>query len=93
MAALELIFPDEPVVEGIVDEYLLGEELLVCPVLHPEVTARTVVLPPGEWRNAFDAAVPTLSGPQRVEVAVTPEDLPVFCRSDSEIVISGAAGG
>jgi len=88
MAALELIFPKEPLVRGVVDEYLLGEELLVCPVFSPQATARMVVVPPGEWRDAFDPKAPTFAGPLRIEVAVTPEDVPVFCRSDSEIVIA-----
>jgi len=91
MAALELVFPNEPLLLGVVDEYLLGEQILVCPVLLPGVTTRTVVLPPGQWRDAFDPTGPTFAGPLCLEVAVTPEDLPVFCRSDSEIVIGETA--
>ena len=33
------------------DEFLLGEEILVAPVLEKGATERTVVFPPGRWRG------------------------------------------
>ncbi|MCB9677734.1 MAG: glycoside hydrolase family 31 protein [Alphaproteobacteria bacterium] len=38
-------------------DYLLGEELLVAPVVRPGETTRRVVLPEGEWLDWFDGTV------------------------------------
>lgn len=39
------------------DVYLLGDDLLVAPVVDPGVTTRTVTLPPGAWIHWFDGTV------------------------------------
>jgi alpha-D-xyloside xylohydrolase len=36
------------------DVYLLGDDLLVAPIVDPGVVERTVTLPPGEWIRWFD---------------------------------------
>jgi alpha-glucosidase len=36
---------------AITDQFLLGEEILVAPVLHKGATERLVIFPPGEWRG------------------------------------------
>jgi alpha-glucosidase len=48
--ALEYQYPNRDY-GAITDEFLLGEEILVAPVLHKGATARTVVFPPGAWRG------------------------------------------
>lgn len=35
------------------DEFLLGSDLLAAPVVHPGVTQRDVLLPPGTWIDAW----------------------------------------
>ncbi len=40
-----------PGYEDLLDQFLLGQDILVAPVLQPGVTVRRVVLPPGRWRT------------------------------------------
>jgi alpha-glucosidase (family GH31 glycosyl hydrolase) len=56
---------------------MLGDDVLVAPVLEPRATSRTVVIPPGEWR-AWDGTL--LSGTRNVEVKVDVSTLPFFER-------------
>jgi alpha-glucosidase len=55
MSALELAHPGEPLCAGVEDAYLLGDDLLVAPVIEPECARRRVVLPPGEWIALWSA--------------------------------------
>jgi hypothetical protein len=77
MCALELVYPD---MHPVTDQYLLGEDLLVAPVLSPDCGLRRIVFPPGEWIDLFDPMV-SYEGPVTVEVAVGPDDIPVFVRA------------
>jgi alpha-glucosidase (family GH31 glycosyl hydrolase) len=70
----------DPGLAGVEDQFLLGDDLLVAPVLEPGATERTVVLPPGSWRDLFSPASVHV-GPGPVTVAVGPDDIPVFVRA------------
>ena len=106
MASLELVYPDEPLLAGIDDEYLFGEDLLVAPVIEPNCASRSVAFPSGKWIDlwsavSFDDAsrrfvmngerqVVEYLGPVRTEVAVTDDEIPVFVRSGSVINLLSA---
>ena len=77
MCALELAHPD---IGPVSDQYLLGEHLLVAPVLEPGCTARRVVLPPGRWVDLFDPQR-SFGGPAEIDADVGPDDIPVFVRA------------
>jgi len=62
---------------GVQDQFLLGEDLLVAPVLEPRATSRTVLLPPGRWVATDGLAV---DGPSEIEVPVTLASLPRWRR-------------
>jgi alpha-glucosidase len=65
------------------DEYLLGPDLLVAPVIEPGVTARQVYLPAGDW---YDWHTDDLVGGSRFLTAATPMDqIPIFARGGSVI--------
>lgn len=49
MRACGLLWPDSEALVGLDDQYLLGDDLLVAPVLGPGVRSRQVVVPPGRW--------------------------------------------
>jgi sulfoquinovosidase len=80
MCALELVHPE---LGPVWDQYLLGPDLLVAPVLVPGASRRRVVVPPGRWVGLFGAAddVQELVGPGEVVVPVTLEEIPVYLRS------------
>jgi hypothetical protein len=68
------------------DQYLLGEHLLVAPILEPGCTARRVVLPEGRWMDLFDPTG-SLTGPAEIEVEVGPDDIPVFVRAGAVLAL------
>jgi len=49
LRALFIEFPDDPGSWLIEDEYLLGSDILVAPLMHTGTTSRHLYLPPGEW--------------------------------------------
>jgi sulfoquinovosidase len=83
MCALELAYPD---IGPVPDQYLLGEHLLVAPVLEPDCWSRRVVLPPGRWAGLFDPAR-SFTGPAVISVPVGPDDIPVFVRSGAVLAL------
>ncbi len=60
------------------DEYLLGNDILVCPMLAENCKSREVYLPDGEWVDFFDGTV--YSGGRKI-TAGTADRLPVFTRN------------
>jgi alpha-glucosidase (family GH31 glycosyl hydrolase) len=76
MRNLEYVFPGRGYGDA-KDEFLMGDDLLVAPVLEKGAASRRVVLPPGSWR-ADDGAL--FEGPAEVEVAAPLARLPHFER-------------
>ena len=52
---MEYVFPDAEY-ENIKDQFLLGDEILVAPVLKKNQANRTIVLPAGKWKG-FDGKI------------------------------------
>lgn len=59
------------------DQYMLGDDVLVAPVVIKSQTNRMVNLPPGRWRDDGGTAH---VGPARLEVAAPLERIPHFVR-------------
>ena len=57
--ALFVEYPDDPGSWLVEDEYLLGSDLLVAPLLETGMTGRAVYLPPGKWIDYQTAKVYT----------------------------------
>ena len=70
------VFPGEGL-ERCNTQFMLGDDLLVAPVLEKGATARRVQLPRGSWR-AWNGDV--LEGGVSVELPVTLRDVPTFQR-------------
>lgn len=63
---LMLEFPDDPASRAVSDQFMLGDALLVAPVVTPGATKRTLYLPPGKWFHVWTGA--EHSGGQSVTV-------------------------
>ena len=77
MRNLEYAYPGRGYAE-IKDEFLMGEDLLVAPVVEEGAKSRKVVLPPGAW-CADDGK--THQGPATIEVETPLARLPYFERA------------
>ncbi|MFB7635924.1 TIM-barrel domain-containing protein [Streptomyces sp. NPDC056149] len=73
------------------DAFLLGDALLVAPVLEAGAVRRVVRLPRGRW---YDTATGrAYDGPGRVWVAAPLSRIPVLARAGSVVPVAGADGG
>jgi alpha-glucosidase (family GH31 glycosyl hydrolase) len=61
--------------EKIKDEFLLGDDILVAPVLRGNARARTIVFPLGTWKGDDGS---TVVGPKSVEVSTPLDRLPWY---------------
>ena len=62
-------------VESSLDQFVLGNDVIVAPVVEKGARSRSVVLPPGNWR-AEDGK--SYRGGQTVKIEVPLERLPYF---------------
>ncbi len=60
------------------DTYLLGDDLLVAPVVERGATSRAVLFPPGRWRDWWTGELH--EGPGEATVAAPLDTLPLFVR-------------
>ncbi len=62
-------------------EYLLGDDVLVAPVLERGAVTKDVYLPTGLWRDEVDPEHPLYTGPIWLQAYPAPlETLPYFTR-------------
>lgn len=78
MRALAVEFPSDAKSWTVSDEYLLGDGLLVAPIVDEGVTSRSVYLPPGEWIS-WDGQTNT-TGPADISVQAEMSELPMFLK-------------
>ncbi len=76
MKSLEFNYPNQGYAK-VVDQFLLGDQLLVAPVLTKGATTRSILIPQGKWKS-FDGQL--IKGPKTIECRVRLEDLPYFER-------------
>ncbi|MGQ0568250.1 MAG: alpha-glucosidase, partial [Armatimonadota bacterium] len=78
-----LFWPDaqDPDLWGVQDAFLLGDALLIAPVLEEGSRAREVTLPAGTWYESFGDRAHR--GPVRVSIEAPLERLPVLVRAGS----------
>ncbi len=73
----------DPTVRDVDDQYLLGPQLLIAPVIQPGMTERPVYLPAGDW---YDWHTDELVGGATFWTAPTPMDrIPLFARGGAVI--------
>lgn len=76
-------FPEDDSLANLSDQYMLGPDLLVAPVLQEGATSRSVYLPEGSWTNSWTGEV--LDGGQFVTVNAPLDIIPVFSKSGTLI--------
>ena len=79
MRALVLDYQDDENVYAITDQYLLGKNLMVCPVTTKGAQTRVVYLPKGNWINYWTGE--RYLGKQHVNVLCPIDQVPIFIKS------------
>jgi alpha-glucosidase len=79
MRPLFWLSPEEPSSWDIQDQFFLGDDLLVAPVMEPGVEQRMVTLPLGRWYSFWDDQ--PYDGPGEIPIDVSLEQIPVFIRA------------
>lgn len=89
MRHLALTHPDDPQAVARDDQWMLGDDLLVAPVLEQGATSRRAYLPAGRWVELWRSAdgelrrlsrAPTLTGGREVTLRAPLDELPLLVR-------------
>jgi alpha-glucosidase (family GH31 glycosyl hydrolase) len=81
MRALFFDWPDDPEIWRHPYQYLLGDHLLIAPVVETGVERTHVYLPAGDWVDAWTEE--HIRGPALVDRAVPLDEIPVYVRSSA----------
>jgi alpha-glucosidase len=65
------------------DEFTFGDKILVCPIIHPGATSRTVYLPRGTWYNYWTNE--TYEGGKEHLIQAPLEIMPIFVKAGAVI--------
>lgn len=83
MRALVLHYQNDQNVYNITDQYMLGENLMVCPVTTKGAQTRVVYLPAGDWFNYWTGQ--PMAGGRYWNVLTPLDTLPLFVKAGSII--------
>lgn len=88
MRPLVLEYPADPNTFNLSDQFLLGTDLLICPVYQPGATKRMVYLPAGEWVDFWTGA--RNAGGQYIVADAPLDRMPLFVRAGAIIPMENA---
>jgi alpha-glucosidase len=80
---LVLNYQDDPTTYNLDDEFMVGDDLLVAPVLKPDVIRRLVYLPKGTWYDYWTNK--KYAGETTISVEAPLETVPMFVRGGAII--------
>jgi alpha-glucosidase len=83
MKALVLDWQDDENVYSIMDQYMFGDALMVCPVTTKGAATRTVYLPKGDWFDYWTGKKYT--GGRHVNVVCPLDTMPIFAKAGAII--------
>ncbi|SDN44819.1 alpha-D-xyloside xylohydrolase [Actinomyces ruminicola] len=86
MRPMFLEFPDDPGARDVDTQYMLGDALLVAPVMDADGAAE-VYLPEGTWTSWWDGT--TVEGPRWVRERHDLDTLPLYVRQGSVLPVTG----
>ncbi|MET0683513.1 MAG: TIM-barrel domain-containing protein [Casimicrobiaceae bacterium] len=84
MRMLPLVYPDDPTVADMFNEYLYGDALLVAPIFTANATSRSVYLPAGNWID-YNDKVTHFTGPSTITAAAPLDVIPRYVKAGSII--------
>ncbi len=82
--------PEDRALRRVDDAFLLGDALLVAPVLEEGAVRRTVPLPRGRWYDTVSGLA--YQGPGRVSLDAPLDRVPVLARAGAVVPVRGADG-
>ena len=82
---LWLAQPADPVAWTVEDTYLLGQDLLVAPVVTKGARSRPVYLPAGQWRDYWTGEV--LNGARWINADAPVQQIPLFVRTGADLAL------
>ena len=74
---MEYMYPNQGY-EKIIDQFIIGDKILVAPIVKKGTIERDVILPEGSWRNEITGE--TFEGGVTVKVTATLNQVPVFVK-------------
>ena len=80
---LFLNYPEDTGAYLLADQYLLGDDLLVAPILEPGQRERSVYLPDGRWHSYWTGEDHT--GPGRITIPAPLHQIPFFIRAGGDL--------
>ncbi len=83
MRPLFLEYPNDPKTANLSDQFLIGDNILIAPILRPDTNHRVVYLPHGDWVNYWNDEV--IQGGTHILFEADLETLPIFIKKGSMI--------
>ena len=83
-------YPDDPAAFALQDQFMLGPDLLVAPVLAPGMRKRLVYLPEGFWYRWMPVAQEKFEGPMRFWASAPLAELPLIQRTELHVPVAAA---
>ncbi|WP_077328133.1 glycoside hydrolase family 31 protein [Virgibacillus siamensis] len=84
MRPLFLEYPDDAKTYNLNDQFMIGDNVIIAPILVPSITDRAVYLPEGNWLN-FETGE-TYAGGQVHLIHAELDELPIFIKAGTAIV-------
>jgi len=86
MRAMLLEFPEDEKTYQMTDQFMIGEWLLVAPVMEPKVASRKIYLPAGEWYQFETSGM--IKGEKELEAAVGLDTIPIYVKAGAIIPLA-----
>lgn len=84
--ARPMFMEDLSIPDTLITQYMWGDQLLVSPVLEPEITELSTYLPNGKWYNLYSNQ--EYDGSQWVNTTLEADKIPVFVKEGSVITMT-----
>jgi alpha-glucosidase (family GH31 glycosyl hydrolase) len=74
---MAVAFPQQVSLAAINDQYMFGEDLMVCPVVTDD-SSRSIVFPAGKWINLWNGNI--VAGPCNIRIQTPLDTIPVYLK-------------